>query len=89
MWLQKKETCPICKININEIVSIYYPSCSNYKNNKLSYLFNTIENLKFDNYGKFSKKCLICGKEDPKDQLISCNFCNYFQEHFLCDLQLD
>ena len=85
MWLQKKENCPICRQKIIDTSLLYFPLSSKNKNEKLKILFNSIENVKISNYGKFSKNCLICGLEEPKEQLITCDICNYFQSHFLCD----
>lgn len=85
MWLQKKNVCPICRKDIDKIISLYFPIIQNHKNTKLNTLFFTIENVKIDNFGHISKKCLICGKEEPQEQLIICDCCNYFQTHLLCD----
>lgn len=85
MWLQKKDECPICRSKIDEIIHIYFPSSYSHINNNLLHLKYSIENLKLDNYGKFSEKCLICGKEEPKDQLIICDNCSFFQSHLMCD----
>ena len=85
MWLQKKTQCPICRREVEGIVQIYFPYNKKEINNKLIHLHYSAENLKLDNYGLFSKKCLICNKEEPKEQLIICDFCNYFQSHIFCD----
>lgn len=85
MWLQKKEQCPICRTPIEKIISIYFPNVDKSKNNKLNLLYYSIENVKIDNYGHFSKLCLVCGKEEPKKELITCDLCNYFQCHIFCD----
>lgn len=85
MWLQKKDVCPICRKKIDKIIPIYFPELKNNNNSKLNYLYYNIENLKLDNYGHTSEKCLICGKDEPKEQLLICNFCNYFQSHVFCD----
>ena len=85
MWMQKKEICPLCRQKINGITKIYYPNQTKKMNNKLAHLFYSIKELKLDNYSKFSSKCLVCGKEDPKDELFLCDCCFYFQSHFKCD----
>lgn len=85
MWLQKKESCPLCRKKLDKITKIYFPNNSNKKNNKHNYLFYSIENLKLDNYDKFTEKCLICGEEQPKDELILCHCRGYFYSHFKCD----
>ena len=85
MWLQKKDNCPLCRNPIEKKISLYYPNNGNITNNKLNYLFFSIENLKLDNYGRTSEKCLVCGNEEPKEQLITCQLCNFFQSHILCD----
>ena len=85
MWLQKKSQCPICRKTIDKTISIYFPNNDIIVNNKLNHLFNSIQNLKLDNYGKLIFKCLVCGKIEPKEQLMVCNLCNYFQSHVFCD----
>jgi hypothetical protein len=85
MWLQKKNQCPICRCIIEKIIPIYFPSSKSNKSTKLNHLYYSVENLKLDNYGHLSTKCLICGKEEPKEELIGCDFCNYFQCHVFCD----
>lgn len=85
MWLQKNNKCPICRKNIDETIQIYFPCSSGKVNNRLLYLKYSIENVKLDNFAKYSEKCLICGKLEPKEQLIICDNCNYFQTHLLCD----
>ena len=67
MWLQKKDNCPLCRNPIEKKISLYYPNNGNITNNKLNYLFFSIENLKLDNYGRTSEKCLVCGNEEPKE----------------------
>lgn len=85
MWLQKKNQCPICRIYIPKTTHIYLPYSSKNKNNKLELLNYDIEQVKLDNFRKISKICLVCGKEEPIDELIICDLCNYFQVHFNCD----
>ena len=85
MWLQKKNICPICRRNIDEIVQLYFPNEVNKNNSKLQHLYYNVKYVKLDNYGQLSKKCLICGSEEPKEQLLICDFCNFFQAHIFCD----
>lgn len=61
MWLQKKSTCPLCRKKIVNTIQLYFPENPKFKNNKLNHLFYSIENLKLDNFGKYEKKCLVCG----------------------------
>ena len=84
MWLQRKTQCPVCRTEIKEIVEIYFPEESKFKNNKLNHLYYSIENLKIDNHLKFKRNCLVCGKVDPENDLILCDCCNYFETHFNC-----
>ena len=85
MWLQKKDNCPICRRFVEKTIEIYYPNSNNQTNDKLNHLFFSIENLKLDNYCNINKNCLVCGKEEPKETLIPCDLCNYFQAHAFCD----
>ena len=85
MWLQKKDRCPLCRGKVDSIIKLYYPVGIKYKNSKLNYLKFSIENLKMEHYGSYSNHCLICGKIEPKDQLIICDNCNYFESHLFCD----
>ncbi len=85
MWLQKKTHCPLCRNNIKEIISIYFAFAPKSKNNKLDHLFYSIKELKLDNSSKFSQKCLVCGKEQPEEELLLCDSCLYFQTHITCD----
>ena len=85
MWLQKKNQCPICRNYIPETTQIYLPYSDEAKNKKLELLNYEIEQVKLDNFGKVSKICIVCGKEEPIDELIMCDLCKYFQSHFNCD----
>lgn len=85
MWLQKKESCPLCRKKIDKISKIFFPYKANRTNKKLDHLFYSIKELKLDNYQKFSRKCLVCGKAQPEDELLICDCCCYFQSHIHCD----
>ena len=85
MWLQKKDNCPLCRKKIDDITKLYFPNYKDKGNYKLNHLFYTIKHLKTDNYMKVSEKCLICGKQEPQDELLPCNCCNYFVSHIKCD----
>ena len=59
MWCQKKSQCPLCKREIDSFSPLYFPAGKNEKNKKLNHLYYSVENLKLDNYGKISFKCLV------------------------------
>ena len=84
MWAQKKSCWPLCRKKIDSVSQIYFPIQNKKQNKRLNHLYFSVENLKLDNYGKICLKCIVCGKQKPEDQLIVCNFCNYFQSHILC-----
>ena len=72
MWLQRKNECPICRKAIDNTTKLYYPKNLKLKNNKLNSLNYSIENLKMDNFGNYSKKCLVCGEnnQEIEDQSV-------------------
>ena len=85
MWLQRKNECPICRKAIDNTTKLYYPKNLKLKNNKLNSLNYSIENLKMDNFGNYSKKCLVCGENNQESEFILCDYCHYFITHFHCD----
>ena len=85
MWLQNKAECPLCRKKIDSTIRLYFPKDPKMKNEKINYLYYSVENLKIDNFMKINRNCLVCGKNAPEDDLILCDFCHYFETHFQCD----
>ncbi|CAF9940468.1 MAG: PHD and RING finger domain-containing protein 1 [Alectoria fallacina] len=91
-WVERANSCPICRQNFNKVelsTKIGGPIVSTYSVSDRTQIAEVDPSMLIEDYDEEveDQPCLICGEDDNEEQLLACDGCDAYYHTYCVDLE--